>query len=72
MNGRKVILGEFESELCAEIAKRDLRMAGINAKILKNKNSEFLQSYDREEIVMLMVSDTQIEFAKSILKTKFI
>lgn len=72
MNGRKVILGEFESELCAEIAKRDLRMAGISAKILKNENSELLNSLNQQDIVLLMVSDTQVEIAKNILKTKFI
>ena len=72
MKGPELIGGEFENELYAEIAKRDLRAAGINANILIDGCGVFLPLLSQVEGVQLIVPDTQIEEAKKILQTKFI
>jgi hypothetical protein len=72
MKERNVILGEFENWSYAQIAKRDLRRAGINTKLLKerNRNSQYLKEQD--EGVTLIVSNAKFEEARKILTTRFI
>ena len=72
MKGPELIVGEFENELYAEIAERDLRAAGINVKILKDYRNVFLPVLSQAEGVLLIIPDTQVEEAKKILKTRFI
>ncbi|MCK9209989.1 MAG: hypothetical protein M0P61_04035 [Ignavibacteriaceae bacterium] len=72
MNDNKIVIGIFENELYAIIAKRELREAGINANILKQVGGIFLPFVKRADGVPLMVPNTQAEEAKKILQTKFI
>jgi len=71
MKEQKVIIGEFENKLYAEIAKRDLKAAGINANVLKDGSGAFLPLLSQAEGVHLIVPDIQVEEAKKILQTKF-
>ena len=71
MNEQKVILGEFEDELYAEVARRDLEAAGIRATVIKDNRNLFILFSEQDKAVRLVISGTQIEKAKQILKTKF-
>ncbi len=71
MNDNKIVIGIFENELYAIIAKRDLSEAGINASIIKKVGGIFLPFLTQDDGVPLIVSITQVEEAKKILKTKF-
>ena len=72
MKEPKVIVGEFEDELYAEIARRDLEAAGIRANILKNTSNMFILFSEKDKAVRLVISSTQTEKAKKILERKFI
>jgi hypothetical protein len=72
MNSHQIVIGIFENELYAIIAKRDLRAGGIKANLLKEGGGVFLPLMHQAEGVQLIVPDTQVEEAKKILKTKFI
>lgn len=72
MNDNHIVIGIFENELYAVIAKRDLRDAGIKAKILREGAAAFLPLLSQIDGVPIIVPDTQAEGAKKILKTKFI
>jgi hypothetical protein len=71
MNNKKVVIGIFENELNAIIAKRDLRKVGINANILKERNSIRLHLLQKETGVQLLVPDTQVEESQKVLQTRF-
>jgi hypothetical protein len=71
MNDKKVVIGIFENELNAIIAKRDLRKVGINANILKERYSIRLHLLQKETGVQLLVPDTQVEESQKILQTRF-
>jgi hypothetical protein len=68
---QNVIVGEFEDELYAEIARRDLEAAGISANILKDKSNVFILFSEKEKLVRLVIPWTQIEKARKILERKF-
>ena len=72
MEEQKIIVGEFENEMYAEIAKTDLEAAGINANIIKNDADVFIFFSDDIDEVQLVIPGTQIEKAKKILERKFI
>ena len=72
MEEQKIIIGEFENEMYAEIAKTDLEAAGINANIIKNDADVFIFFSDDIDGVQLVIPGTQIEKAKKILERKFI
>ena len=72
MEEQKIIVGEFENEIYAEIAKTDLEAAGINANIIKNDADVFIFFSDDIDGVQLVIPGTQIEKAKKILERKFI
>jgi hypothetical protein len=72
MKEPEVIVGEFENESYAEIAKRDLRVAGINVKILKDHRNIFLPELSHTEGVMLIIPDSQVAEARKILNIRFI
>ena len=72
MNGKHVIIGIFENEMYAVIAKRELRSMGIRANILKEGGGVFIPLINEVDGVKLMVPDTQEEQAKKILKTRFV
>jgi hypothetical protein len=68
----KVIVGEFENESYALIAKGHLRKSGIKADILKRRGKEYFQPSSIFEGIRLTVFETQLEDAKKILGTRFI
>jgi len=72
MNEQKIIVGEFEDELYAEIARRDLEAAGISATKHKDNKSVIILFSQQDKTVQLMISGTQLEQAKKILERKFI
>jgi len=72
MEQQKVIVGEFENELYAEIAKRDLKAAGIKVSVIKNDNDMFILFSDENDGVQLVIPGIQVEKAKKILDIKFI
>jgi hypothetical protein len=71
MGDKQVIIGIFENEMYAIIAKRDLRALGIKANLLKDGGGVTLKLIDLAQGIQLLVPDTQVEEAKKILKTKF-
>lgn len=71
MKGHKVILGEFEDELYAEIARRELITAGINSNIIKERIVKTSPTMQCTERVKLIVTDTQVEEARKILTARF-
>jgi len=71
MEEQKVIVGEFEDKLYAEIAKRDLEAAEISANILKDDTEVFILFSNEVKGVQIVIPGTQIEKAKKILSTKF-
>lgn len=71
MKELKVIVGEFEDELYAEIARRDLEAAGISATRLKDNGSVIILFSKQDKTVQLMTLVTQLEQAKKILERKF-
>jgi predicted transcriptional regulator len=72
MNNHNVVIGIFENELYAIIAKRDLREAGIKANILKKGKGETLHLFNQADGVRLLVPETQETIAKKILQIKFV
>ena len=71
MNEQKVILGELEDGLYAEVARRDLEAAGIRANVIKDNSNLFILFSEQDKAVRLVIPVTQIEKAKQILKTIF-
>lgn len=72
MEEQRVIVGEFENQRYAEIAKRELLVAGINANILKDDPETFVLFSDKSEGVLMVIPGSQIEEAKKVLEVKFI
>jgi hypothetical protein len=71
MKEQKIIVGEFEDELYAEIARRDLEAAGISAIKLKDNGNVVILISKQDKAVQLMIPVTQLEQAKKILERKF-
>jgi hypothetical protein len=71
MKEKKIIVGEFEDELYAEIARRDLEAAGISAIKLKDNGNVVILISKQDKPVQLMIPVTQLEQAKKILERKF-
>jgi len=72
VNDHQIVIGIFENEFYAIIAKRELKEAGIKANIIKEMSGINSYLIQQTEGVQVVVSDTQIEEAKKILLTKFI
>jgi hypothetical protein len=71
MNNKQVVIGIFENEMYAIIAKKDLKAVGINANLLKDGGGLPLPLLNQADGIQLMVPDIQVEKARKILKTKF-
>jgi hypothetical protein len=67
---KQVVVGEYENELDAEIAKGHLKASGIPASIMKDDGGGMLPSLQNADGVQLVVAETQSEKAKKILKAK--
>ncbi len=72
MYDNQIVIGIFENEFYATLAKKYLRAAGIKANILKEGGGVSLPLLSQVEGVQLMVPDTQVEDAEKKLKIKFI
>jgi hypothetical protein len=68
MEERQVIVGEYENEIDAEIAKGHLKASGIPAKIIKDDGGGMLPSLQNAEGVQLLVAESHRETAKKILQ----
>ena len=68
MEKKQVVVGEYENELDAEIAKGHLEASGIEASIIKGGG--MLPSLRNAEGVQLVVAETQSEKARKILQAK--
>lgn len=72
MYDKNVVIGIFENELYAIIAKRDLRQAGIKANILKESGGVTIHLLQQAEGVQILVPETQEKIAKEILNARFL
>jgi hypothetical protein len=66
---KQVVVGEYENEIDAEIAKGHLEASGIPASIIKDDGGGMLPSLQNTEGVQLVVDETQRERAKKILQS---
>ncbi len=70
MKRDQVVVGEFENEIEAEIAKGHLESAGIKASIIKDDVGGTFPSLQTTEGVKLLVAETEEERARTVLKAK--
>lgn len=70
MKEKQVVVGEYENEIDAEIAKGHLESSGITASIIKDDGGGMFPSLQNVEGVQLVVDENQCEKAKKILQTK--
>ena len=70
MEDEKVVVGEYENEIDAEIAKGHLEALGISAFLFKDDGGGMFPSLQNSDGVQLLVSETQSERAKKILEGK--
>ena len=68
MKEKQIVVGEFENEIDAEIAKGHLKASGITASLIKGGG--MLPSLQNTEGVQLVVAETHSEKAKKILQAK--
>ena len=68
MKNKQIVVGEYENEIDAEIAKGHLESSGITASIIKGGG--MLPSLQNTEGVQLVVAEAQSEKAKKILQSK--
>ena len=66
MKEKQIVVGEYENEIDAEIAKGHLESSGITASVIKGGG--MLPSLQYTEGVQLVVDDSQSEKAKKILQ----
>jgi hypothetical protein len=67
---KHVVVGEYENEIDAEIAKGHLESSGIPASIIKDDGGGMLPSLQNTEGVQLLVAETQREKARKILQAQ--
>jgi hypothetical protein len=70
MEEKQVVVGKYENEIDAEVAKGHLRASGIPASIIKDDGGGMLPSLQSTEGVQVVVDKTQAEKAKKILHTE--
>jgi hypothetical protein len=68
MKEKQVVVGEYENEIDAEIAKGHLKASGIEASIIKGGG--MLPSLQNTEGVQLVVAEKHSEKAEKILQAK--
>ncbi|MEO8166672.1 MAG: DUF2007 domain-containing protein [bacterium] len=67
MEENKVVVGEYENEIDAEIAKGHLESSGITAFIIKDDGGGMFPSLQNSDGVRLVVAESQKEKAGKIL-----
>jgi hypothetical protein len=65
----QVVVGEYESEIDAEIAKGHLTASGITANIMKDDGGGMFPSLQNTEGVRLLVAESLGEKARKILQS---
>lgn len=70
MKQRQIVVGEFENEIDAEIAKGHLESAGIKASIIKDDGGGMFPSLQNTDGVQVSVDETEEEKARMILNEK--
>jgi hypothetical protein len=70
MEEKQVVVGNYENEIDAEVAKGHLQASGIPASIIKDDGGGMLPSLQSTEGVQVVVDKTQAEKAKEILHTE--
>ena len=68
MEEKQIVVGEYENEIDAEIAKGHLESSGIQASVIKDDGGSMLPSMQITEGVQLVVTESQSEKAKKILQ----
>jgi Putative prokaryotic signal transducing protein len=68
MEEKQVVVGEYENEIDAEIAKGHLEASGIPATIIKDDGGGMFPSLQMVDGVQLVVAESQSETAKKILQ----
>ena len=68
MEEKQIVIGEYENEIDAEIAKGHLESSGIQASVIKDDGGSMLPSMQITEGVQLVVTESQSEEAKKILQ----
>jgi hypothetical protein len=68
MKEKQIVVGEYENEIDAEIAKGHLESSGITASLIKGGG--MLPSLQNTEGVQLVVDEIHSEKARKILKAK--
>jgi hypothetical protein len=66
---KQVVVGEYETEIDAEIAKGHLKASGITSIIIKDDGGGMLPSLQNTEGVQLLVAETHEEKARKILES---
>jgi hypothetical protein len=66
----QVIVGEYDNEIDAEIAKGHLKASGISASIIKDDGGGMLPSLQNNKGVQLLVAEHQSEEARKILQSQ--
>jgi hypothetical protein len=66
----QVVVGEYENEIDAEIAKGHLKASGIRASIIKDDGGGMLPSLQNSEGVQLLVAETKSVEARKILQSR--
>ena len=66
MEEKQIVVGEYENEIDAEIAKGHLKSSGIESSIIKGGGT--LPSLQNTEGVQLVVDEARSEEAKKILQ----
>jgi hypothetical protein len=70
MKEKQVVVGEYENEIDAEIAKGHLESSGIQSSVIKDDGGGMLPSMQNTEGIQLVVAENQYEKAKKTLKAK--
>lgn len=68
MEEKQVVVGKYENEIDAEIAKGHLEASGIPAFIIKDDGGGMFPSLQNTEGVQLVVAEAQREKAEIILQ----
>ena len=68
MKEKQVVVGEYENEIDAEIAKGHLEASGISASIIKDDGGGMFPSLQNVDGVQLLVAEAEGEEARKILQ----
>ena len=72
MKERQIVVGNYENEIDAELAKGHLSASGIEAFIIKDDGGGMLPSLQSTEGVQLVVAESQKEKAEEILVLRYL